>query len=145
MIDTGALTDALLAHLDAETSMLIGDGLAPLEGGWLKGQPNQAAFRPYAVLICNGASPRDVVMTSSLPEWDVTWSLRCFGGSRKQVDWAAFEARKAVFGFVSSTFGNPSYKVYGLDWKQLGSVTRIDSVDPAFWQIFDTFTFACSK
>jgi len=144
-MDHGALTDALIAYMDAQTDLLIGDGLAPLDGGWLLGQPNNSVFRPYAVLVSGGAMMRDTPMNSFDPNWSVSWSLRSFGGSRKQVDWAAHKARLSIESFVGTTFGAPVFKVYSLEWKNLGAVTRIDSTDPPFWQVFDTFNFVCSK
>lgn len=146
MIDVGALTEMLLEHLRDGSDALVGDGIAPKEGGWLQGQPNKDVFRPYLVLVSQGASPREnTPWTGTDPAWAVTWSLRSFGGSRKQADWVALAGRAAVAGITKRTFGTDEHKVHALEWGGLGSVNRIDSVDPPFWQIFDTFTLVCSR
>ena len=146
MIDLGALTELLIAELGAVEGLLVGDGIAPMDGGWLQGQPNQSVFRPYVVLSSQGASPREnTPWTGTDPAWAVTWSLKHFAGSRKQLDWAALQARAAVHGITKTTFGVDVYKVHALEWSSLGSINRIDSVDPPFWQAFDTFTLVCSR
>ena len=147
MLDHGALTDLVLEHLTMQQEVvLIGDGVAPLDGGWQKGQPNQNVFRPYAVLVSGGAGVREnAVFTGIDPTWAVTWSLRSFGGSRKQVDWTAHIVRQAIEGLMKKTFGSPTYKIHAVEWQSLGSVSRLDSTDPPFWQAFDSFATVCSK
>lgn len=152
MMDHGALTDALLAHLTTElgtgsTDPLVGDGEKPeTPCGWLDGQPGFAVFRPYVVLVSAGAVPRALGIDGPLPTWAVNWSLRSFGGSRDQCDQMATKARRAVAGFTQSKFGDaPQWKVAGTEWPALGAVTRVDATKPAFWQVFDTVTLLCTS
>jgi hypothetical protein len=147
MIDSGALTDLVLEHLSVQTEVVIGDNAAPINVGWLKGQPNQNVFKPYAVLITSGGNVREQANFTGIdPTWAVTWSLRTFGGSRKQVDWAAFVVRQALEGLMKQTFGSdPVYKIHAVEWQSLGSVNRLDTTDPPFWQIYDTFVTVCSR
>lgn len=146
MINHGDLTDLVLEHLRLQSDVEIGDGIAPVNVGWLKGQPNQNVFKPYAVLVSSGASVREAPNFTGIdPTWAVTWSLRTFGGSRKQVDWASFIVRSAIEGLMKKTFGDPVFKVHAVEWQGLGAVSRLDSTDPPFWQTFDTFTTVCSK
>jgi hypothetical protein len=145
MIDHGALTDAILTQL-ATSGELIGDGIAPLDGGWLQGQPNQSIFVPYTVLVSNGSNPVIDGLDGNL-DWAVNFSLRHFGGARKQVDWVANKTRVAIDanGLHKSTFGTTQvYKIIDIQWQNLGSVSRVDTVNPAFWQSFDTVRFICS-
>lgn len=148
MLDHGALTDAILTQL-ATSGELIGDGIAPVDGGWLQGQPNQSVFVPYTVLVSTGSN----VMINDLDgnlDWTVNFNLRHFGGSRKQVDWIANKTRSVVDAGVNtllhSTFGTAEvYKVTAIQWQTLGSVNRVDTVNPAFWQCFDNLGFICSR
>jgi hypothetical protein len=151
MMDHGALTDLLLAHLVAElgstsTDPGVGDGEKPPECGWLDGQPGFDAFRPYVVLVSAGAVPRALGIDGPLPTWAVNWSLRSFGGSRAQCDQMATAARQAVAGFTHTKFGDvPRWVVAGTEWPALGPVTRVDATKPAFWQVFDTVTLLCTS
>lgn len=140
MIDHGALTDALLAHL-AEVE-LIGDGVAPSGGGWVEGQPNVVAFRPYAVLVDGGMQPitSPNLIKTSRPDWTASWSLRYFGGSRKQCDWIAGLFRPAIEGLRGQTFGIDPHKIRSVDPLMMGAVSRNDQVDPPYWQAFDSLT-----
>ena len=154
MIDHGALTDLVLATLGAQlgtakTSPGIGDGVKPNETGWLGGQPGDDIFRPYLVLVSGGATPIGQDLETSTPMFGVTFSLRCFGGSRKQCDWMATQARSALFHVIREVFGDPKgdptkyWAVMGLTWGSLGALTRVDATDPPFWQVADTFTLNC--
>lgn len=140
MIDTGALTDAVL-ELIAAGGVLVGDGVAPASGGWDKGQPKVSRFVPYSVTGMAGASVRAYNMGKPSDDWDVSFSLRSFGGSRKQADWAANLARLSITGMIGTRFGD--YVVGAVIWQSLGGVSRIDSVDPPYWQISDGFSLAC--
>lgn len=137
MIDHAALTDELLVAL-ARTGELIGDGVAPAEGGWLAGQPNVEAFRPYAVLVDGGTNPiRSPNLITKRTSWNATWSIRYFGGSRPQCDWIAGKFRLAVEAVMGLEFSNiDPHRIINVD-QMLGPVQRNDQVDPPFWQAFD--------
>jgi hypothetical protein len=148
VIDHGALTDAILTQM-ATSGELVGDGVAPVDGGWLQGQPNQSVFVPYTVLVSTGAN----VMINDLDgnlDWTVNFNLRHFGGSRKQCDWIATKIRNVIDAgpnnLLHSVFGTTvPYKVTSIQWQALGAVNRVDTVNPAFWQTFDTVGFVCSR
>lgn len=142
MIDHGALTERLLAHLSLTVDH-VGDGVAPYDGGWLDGQPNSGAFVPYVVLVSQGAYPKVTTFCNGY-DWDVSWSLRSFGGSRKQCDWIALQARESIDAFAQHVFGANPYAVKNVTWGSLGAVQRIDTVDPPYWQSFDSFSLYCS-
>jgi hypothetical protein len=148
VIDHGALTDKILTQL-ATSGELIGDGVAPVDGGWLQGQPNQSVFVPYTVLVSTGSNVMINDFDGNL-DWTINFNLRHFGGSRKQVDWVANKTRAVVDAGVNTllhaTFGTTEvYKVTAIQWQALGAVNRVDTVNPAFWQCFDTVGFVCSR
>ena len=153
MMDHGALVDAFLAHLSVTVALgftvgsepLVGDGVAPVDGGWVNGQPDSGVFRPYSVLVDAGSSPRAADLALSFPgAWTCGWSVRSFGGSRKQCDWMATRARAAVDGMGRTVFGEDPWTVIGTEWSSLGSVVRIDSTNPPFWQVYDTLSLIVS-
>jgi hypothetical protein len=149
MIDHGVLTDHVLAALQASFDELttppplVGDGEAPIDGGWVEGQPGSGAFRPYTVLVSAGAAPRGPDLGSPEPPWAVGFSLRSFAGSRKQCDWIATKARLAVRGLLRDEFDAP-WKVSGVEWQSLGPVVRVDATSPKTWQVFDSTVLVCS-
>lgn len=149
MIELGALTDLTIDHLQDITGQLIGDGVAPAEGGWVAGQPNSGAFAPYLVIISGGAAPRFSALddlSTAILSWEVTYQMRGYGGSRAQVDWIMSVGRAALEGMTHSAFGSSdTYRIKATDWKTLGATARNDSVDPPYWQVVDTFYFLCSR
>ena len=144
LIDTGALTDLVLAHLGT-ANVLVGDGVAPAEGGWLSGQPGAGVFRPYATLVVTGGVPAALGLDSDFPAWAVGFSLRSFGGSRSQCDAQAALARGAMEGLQQETFGAAAWVIAGVQWQALGAMVRVDASSPPFWQVFDTLALVCSS
>ena len=128
MLDHGALTDYVLAALTAGIAAnvtgsalpLVGDGVAPADGGWIHGQPGDGVFRPYVALVSGGASPINEHLDSFNPDWSVTFSLRSFGGSRKQCDWMATLMRGLIAGLAHHTVG--SWSIIGIRWGSWGPV-----------------------
>lgn len=149
MIDHGALTDLVISQISTVTGELVGDGIAPAGGGWLQGQPNQNVFVPYTVVVSAGATVEIDGLDGRL-DFIVNWSLRHFGGSRKQCDWIAQKSRDAIdnepSALITQTFGvDTPYKIIDVRWQNLGAVTRIDTVNPAFWQSYDSFGIVCAR
>lgn len=145
MIDTGSLVEEVLFRL-RDGGKLIGDGVAPPEGGWSVGSPNVDQFVPYSVLGFNGATTT-LPDLSTNPDWDVAFAIRHYGGSRKQADWQATRVRNVIEMSRGLTFsGSPfNYKVIGVYRWQLGTLDRNDQVDPPYWQTFDSFVLMCSR
>jgi hypothetical protein len=148
MMDHGALTDLVLDALATNMATLtapdpapkVGDGVAPVDGGWADGQPGTGVFVPYVTLVSGGAAPRALSPGSHIPVWAVGFSVRCTGGSRKQCDWVATTARRALTGLDKQKFGDPEWKVINVEWASLGPVTRTDATSPAIWSVYDTIT-----
>lgn len=141
MIDNGAFTELLLETLSVHGD-LLGDGVAPTEGGWLTGQPNANVFRPYSVLVSGGMQPVQSpnLIKTDRPDYNASWSLRHFGGSRKQCDWIAQQFRDQIYTLRGLTFGADTYKINSVSPLSIGAVSRNDQVDPPYWQAFDNLT-----
>lgn len=136
------VTDGLIEHLEQAlepAGVLVGDGVAPVAGGWVGGQPSRGDFVPYLVVATMPATPnqRDPVgrVNSS---WLASYNLRTVGGSRQQVEWTADRARALV-----GTFMLPRNEINGWGLQQavyatLGAVMRNDSTDPPYWECNDS-------
>lgn len=151
MLDHGLLTDLVIARLAEMTATLapsaslppVGDGVAPDSGGWIDGQPGSGVFRPYSVVVSGGAAPRYQDLSSFEPDWAVGYSIRSFGGSRKQCDWMATLCRRSMASMVRMDVGG--WSVIGIEWGSWGPVSRSDATSPPFWQVFDTVTLVLSS
>jgi hypothetical protein len=151
MLDHGALTDLVISRIEDSISSLVtgtakplvGDGAAPDDGGWLQGQPGDGVFRPYVVVVSGGGAPRYQDLSSFSPQWAVSYSLRSFGGSRKQCDWMAHLSRQAILTVVGGNVNN--WSIIGLEWASLGPVSRQDATAPPTWQVFDNVTLVVSS
>jgi hypothetical protein len=149
VIDRGALTDVVLAHLQAHLQageVLVGDGLAPELGGWAR-EPATGLFRGYTVVVGARLTPRAVPMAAGTPpDFAVEYSMRHYGGSRKQADWVSTAVRTVMAtGLVKSVFGIDVFKVIGLEWTTMGGPERDATTDPPLWQVYDTLTLVCSR
>jgi hypothetical protein len=140
VIDHGALTDIILEYMGQVE--LIGDGIAPSGGGWVSGQPNVVAFRPYMVLVDGGMNPIQTpnLIKTDRPDWSASWSMRYFGGSRRQCEWIAGQFRPSIAGLRGLEFGEDQHRILNVNPLMMGAVMRNDQVDPPYWQAFDNLT-----
>lgn len=147
----GPLTDAILDHLEAalDTALgiLVGDGIAPVGGGWSGGQPGEGDFVPYVVL---STMPASKGFTDPVPGGDTSWragySLRCVGALRSQCDWVADKSRQAMVLYKPKTIDlDGDWRVLKTSYDTLGAVTRNDSTDPPYWELLDTATLWLEK
>jgi len=126
----------------AEISWLeVGDGIAPVNGGWSKGEPNTGDYVPYAVVAFSGARPRTPELSLSKAEeaWVTTFQLRYHAASRQQTDWTAMACRGAVNALLRSlVVADETFAVTWVEWQSLGAVVRNDSVDPPIWSSTDS-------
>ena len=143
MIDIGKLTDQLIGSMSQSSGQAIGDGIRPDSVGWMDGQPNTGVFIPYGVMAFQGAVPRDVTIRFSeqIRAWTTTWRLSYYGAARQQCDWVATQIRDTLDNAIGQEFG--LYKVTGVSWRSLGSMDRLDEIDPPLWTMTDTFTLSC--
>lgn len=147
MIDTGALTVLLLNHLTmGDPPLLVGDGVAPLEGGWTGGTPNTGEFKAYSVLSFQGAAPTHPDVDKADPEWATRWGVGHYGGSRAQADWIATLSRARILTSLKQLFGDSDvFKVVSIVWTGLGGMSRNDQVDPPYWSASDTLILSVSR
>lgn len=136
----GFLTDQLNDMLESSLAgkVLVGDGIAPLEGGWSEGQPGEGEFRTYITINAgparaNNKSP----LGMSNDSWLVDYSVRAVGGNRQQADWAADRFREALVVFPSN-YGDPNWRVIKRQFVALGAAARNDQVDPPYWELVDS-------
>lgn len=141
MIDTGALTTKVIERFAAH-GLLIGDGVAPTAGGWSEGQPNVDRFVAYSTVSFDGAVPALPDLTIK-PDWEALFSVRHFGGARKQCDFQATATRGVIDDLRRMTVGD--FTVIAVTWKSLGAMTRVDQTDPPYWQAFDLVALVCSQ
>lgn len=139
----GPLTDAVLDHLTATlagTGILIGDAIAPVQGGWSGGQPGEGNFVPYVVVGTGTASKhfQDPVGMSSA-SWIANYTLRCVGAMRTQCDWVGDKTRQAMVIYKPKVIDlDGSWRVLKTTYDTLGPVNRNDSTDPPYWELLDT-------
>lgn len=147
MIDTGSMTFLLLHHLSVgDPTLLVGDGVAPQEGGWTGGTPNTGSFTPYSVLAFQGAGPTHPDVDKADPEWATRWSIGHYGGSRAQADWVATLSRTRLLASLKQIFGDSDpFKVISIVWTGLGGMSRNDQVDPPYWSASDTAILTVSR
>lgn len=149
MLDVGAMTDLLLGLLTSDgvnADLLVGDGVAPLEGGWTTGTPNTGGFVPYVVLGFEGAMPTNSDLAYADPEWTTRWSMRHYGATREQADWIATAARTRILGALQLPFGTVDpFRSIGINWSSLGAMQRNDATDPPYWSSSDNLNLVVSR
>ena len=147
MIDIGHMTTLLLDTLaTGDPALMIGDGVAPTEGGWTGGTPNTGSFAAYSVLSFTGAAPANPDVNSADPEWATRWALNSHGGSRAQADWMAYQVRKRILTALKQTFAEDDvFKIIAISWNSLGAMVRNDQVDPPYWSTSDNLILTVSR
>lgn len=146
----GPLTDAILDFLTAALQphgILVGDGIAPNDGGWTGGQPGEGNFRSYVVVSTLQASKgfQDPVPGGDT-SWRASYGLRSVGALRHQSDWTADKARQAMKDYKPKHIDlDGDWRVLKTSFETLGPVTRNDTSDPAYWELLDTATIWLEK
>jgi hypothetical protein len=125
------LESMLVTATDA--GLLVGDNVAPAEGGWVNGQPQSGIFKPYSVLMLMQSGSTDGFCGPS--EWVTQFSVRHFGASRKQLSWVSNQIHQVLDG--QTRWKGSGWQEIHRHWTAFGSVVRVDSVDPPYWQAYD--------
>ena len=137
----GALTDFLITTLESH-DIIVGDGVAPKDGGWESGQPNVGRFVPYVVVMGGSVEGIDRnVARGSTKDWRASYSLRIFSATRRTTDALAFAAREALEDCTPFIFG--SFKAIHVSVSTIGALQRNDASDPPLWQEFDSVEVLC--
>lgn len=133
------LRDAL-AEAAPSSPILVGDGVAPEEGGWSAGQPGRGSFAPYVTLAGGSATPAPVNhIGDRFVDWIVTYQLRATGASREQVDWIGDRVAGVLWARVGAklTLDGETWKVVDLRLPSRGAPGRTDTTDPPYWEAAD--------
>ena len=144
MIEQGTLTEDVIAFFVSE-GLEVGDNLAPANGGWVKGQPNVNAFVPYVVVMTGDVRPKQGAAGCSYEEWDAFFSIRYFGGSREQLSKVTQTGRNLLAFKRWITGVDDRFDVIQTHFVSLGAVTRVDTVDPPMWQVYDSIRFELDR
>lgn len=140
----GRLTDLLLTYVTPllPAPVLIGDNIAPREGGWTGDQAGKGSFTPYVVLSSmatniNFADPLRGQDTS----WRLTYQVRGVGGDRQQADYACDVIAPLLSELNGQTYAvgidNALFKILKSKYTTLGEVRRNDATEPPTWERTD--------
>lgn len=137
-------TDAMLVHFVEKlenTGVLVGDGVAPPDGGWTPEGMGFKEFVGYTVLgVASLTIGPDGTLGDDFGDPRFTLFLRGYGGSRGQADFVADVARNALYTWVLATLPLDSYnwRVVSVTFPRLAGPMRVDTVDPFYWAVTDT-------
>lgn len=139
------LSDWVLATVSTSVGFPVGDNVAPRTGGWVQGKPNVGKFTPYAVLSGQGGTPAQSPLGASKEDWDTTFGLGSYGGTRDQAEWVSDWMKGAMCALnhqavdlaLPGQQAPVDWKVIQVVYRSFGGVERIDTVDPPYWQVRD--------
>jgi hypothetical protein len=144
--ERGRITDALVEHMKTAADLvtagiLVGDGVAPDEAGWPKGQANVDAFVASTTVETLQAVPNSKdTIHGRHSSWIANYGLRTWGGVRTQADNAADKARAAALGFRATTaldLQDMPWKITEVMFAQLAPVNPVKGTDPPLWEVID--------
>ena len=152
LFDRGRVTDWIIDQLLSPAllpKVLVGDAVAPPEGGWPSGVPGGGNFVPYTVLSTGQATPDRGTVGAVTPDtWILRYQLKHSGGMRQMVDWTADLVRHAwdVQPEVRLDMGEgPQWKAYQFSVLTMGPVVRNDTVQPPYWDVVDDVALTLSR
>ena len=138
------LTNQVLAWLrvglevaSPASPILVGDGIAPEEGGWTAGQPGRGEFVPYVTLSGGSGTPAPANhLGDRFADWVVSYQLRATGASREQADWIGDRASAALWAHVGDkvNLDGTTWKLIDLRLPNRGAPSRTDATDPPYWE-----------
>lgn len=149
MIDVGEVTSWLLTQLDG-ADFLVGDGEAPLDGGWSEGQPNAGSFVEYLVLKQAPAvvpAGDGVSLCDSTSKWlRIPYQLVAYQTSRVSADVLAASARTTLAGLEGrEVCGDLTVSAHQLQITAVQGAARDDSTYPKFWSSVTNFTVIVAR
>ena len=138
-VDRWRVTDALLAMLTTAVSpVLVGDGKAP-------GSTATPAVLPYLVVepLLTGGPIRQATVGDVYAGTGLTYQLRSVGSDRRQAQWLADKAFRALFyvapGGAWTAITGTGISVYGRQPEAAGDVFA----EGALWNAVDRITLWC--
>ena len=145
-IARAGLTTDIVSHLVAALAqgpILVGRGLAPPGGGWVKGQPGTSAFVDYVTLKTGNAT----TPAPGTPEragrnrtsWACNYSLTSAGALESHADDVGDRVRAAIVNLPKTfTLRGVTWALQQVQVPVLGATVRNDSTDPPFWEVTDS-------
>lgn len=142
----GDFTTYLLAEL--RTTLLVGDGAAPDEGGW-DDDPNDpgSSYVPYVVLNPMAVSQGTGPLGDTSSDYQLPYSVTAYGVSRNQVEFYADTARKKLASLVREvvTLDGSDWKIQQYRANSIGGVSRRDETEPSEFIQSDVVVIFLSK
>lgn len=142
MLDRSELTRIFIERASS-SGVLVGDHIAPKEGGWSEGQPGVGEYRAYAVVKAMNVRINPSSMCVGQYDCTATYTVSCFGTTRVQADVTSMLVREA---FLKEPFrlDVPNGMRVNLIWcTGIGASDRIDESDPKAWRVVDTYSVEC--
>lgn len=139
-LDRNMLLRFLMSYIK-DHGVLVGDHVAPKEGGWVQGQPGTSAFVPYTVVF---TGPVTITQSTFMPggyDARMTITTRSFGATREQADSISYLVREALAEKKPDAGG---FRTNLLWPTNIGAADRLDDVDPKMWRVVDTFSAECT-
>lgn len=141
-LNVGEATTWLRGYLGtALDPVLVGDGVAPEDGGWAEGTPNSASgFAEYVVLKGERTSnmqARTALCRTFSDSFHMAYRLSSFHTSRSAADDLLADAVEVMrtLGDAGTVAVGPQMEVYGhqLWLDSVGGAVRDDSTYPKLW------------
>lgn len=146
MIDVNEFTNLLLDEFGRLIDPVpVGDGVAPLEAGWVEGTPNSpSGFVEYLVLRCSGQitpTYNSVPLCSNVPTMlTFPYSLTAFANSRVAADDLAGLSREVMVDMpVREMAGDLEFKASHVQLVSITGASRDDSTNPKMWSATTNF------
>lgn len=146
MIDVYHFTNHLLGELGRLMDPVpVGDGVAPLEAGWIEGTPNSpSGFVEYLVLRYSGQitpTYNSVPLCSNSPTMlTFPYTLAAFSNSRSDADKLAGLSRLMMADLPSrAVVGDLEFKASHVQLASITGASRDDSTNPKMWSASTNF------
>jgi len=144
LIDVGEVTSWFVTSLTT-AEFVMGDGEAPLEGGWSEGQPNAGEFVEYLVIKQQGpVTPAlgDTSLCDSTAKFmAIPYQLVAYQTTRVASDVLAAAARATLHAMTGRhVCGDLTVNADQIRMTSVSGATRDDSTYPKFWLSVTNFT-----
>jgi len=143
----GALTTLLVDAVRAD-GIMVGDGVAPDEGGW-NDDPNvpTSKYIPYLMLNPMPVADPTGPLGDSAADFRVPYSVMASGISRKQTEFYADKGRKVLVELERTvvTLNGGDWKIQQVRANSIGGMVRTDNTEPSEFTQTDVVTVYLSK
>jgi hypothetical protein len=148
VLKRSALTKTVFDVL--KSTVLLGRGVAPPEGGWPNGTPGAGVFVPYAVLKTGVASTPGPSQPERLgrfrTSWLVGYAVTFHGKNESSVDEYADTVRDQILQLPKMlTLDGEDWTLQQVQISRMGATERDDSTSPAHWRLTDDVSLHLSR